>query len=84
MSTSRFLKDSGLTLRMTSVMFLLGGLFVAIVVSLMYLFDPAYAPIIGLIGLGIAFFQWWSSDTVAMRAMRAREVTPSRRRSCTP
>ncbi len=32
--------------------------------------------IIGVIGIGIAFFQWWSSDKVAMRAMRAREVTP--------
>ena len=35
-----------------------------------------YAIIIGLAGIGIAFYQWWSSDKVAMRAMRAREVTP--------
>ena len=28
------------------------------------------------IAIGIAFWQWWSSDKVAMRAMRAREVTP--------
>ena len=34
------------------------------------------APFIGLAGIGVAFYQWWSSDTVAMRAMRAREVTP--------
>ena len=26
--------------------------------------------------IGFAFYQWWSSDKVAMRAMRAREVTP--------
>ena len=26
--------------------------------------------------IGVAFWQWWSSDKVAMRAMRAREVTP--------
>ena len=32
--------------------------------------------LIGLIGIGVAFFQWWYSDKVAMRAMRAREVTP--------
>ena len=32
--------------------------------------------LIGLAGIGIAFFQWWYSDKAAMRAMRAREVTP--------
>jgi heat shock protein HtpX len=32
--------------------------------------------IIGLIGIGIAWWQWYSSDTIAMKAMRAREVTP--------
>ena len=41
----------------------------------MYAF-PAYAILIGLAGIGVAFYQWWSSDKVAMRAMRAREVTP--------
>jgi heat shock protein HtpX len=35
-----------------------------------------YAFIIAVIGIGIAFYQWWSSDKVAMRAMRAREVSP--------
>ena len=29
-----------------------------------------------IIAIGVAFWQWWSSDKVAMRAMRAREVTP--------
>ncbi len=32
--------------------------------------------LIGLVGIGFAFFQWYHSDTVALRAMRAREVTP--------
>lgn len=76
MARSRFLKDTGLTVRMTTVMFLLGALFVGIVVSMMFLFDPQYAPFIGLAGIGVAFYQWWSSDKVAMRAMRAREVSP--------
>jgi heat shock protein HtpX len=76
MARSRFVKDPGLTVRMTSVMFLLGALFVGFVVTLMFLFDPRYTPFIALVGLGIAFYQWWASDTVAMRAMRAREVTP--------
>jgi heat shock protein HtpX len=56
-------------------MFLLGALFVALVVTLMYTFSN-FAFIIGIGGIGIAFYQWWASDKVAMRAMRAREVTP--------
>src|SRR5918994_6343498 len=60
---------------MTLVMFLLGALFVALVTTLMYAF-PKYALIIGLVGIGVVFYQWWTSDTVAMKAMRAREVTP--------
>ena len=75
MATTRFIKDTGLTVRMTSVMFLLGALFVGLIVGLMYAV-PQYAVFIGVIGLGIAWYQWYSSDKVAMRAMRAREVTP--------
>jgi heat shock protein HtpX len=75
MARTRFLPDRGLTARMTLVMFLLGALFVVLVVSLM-LAMPRYAVLIGLGGIGVAFYQWWSSDKVAMRAMRAREVTP--------
>ncbi|WP_447646701.1 zinc metalloprotease HtpX [Nocardioides zeae] len=77
MARTRFLPDSGLTARMTLVMFLLGGLFVALVVALMVAVrSPGLAMIVGVVGLGIAFFQWWTSDTMAMRAMRAREVSP--------
>src|SRR5436190_6156139 len=75
MAHTRFVPDTGLTVRMTTVLFLLGALFVALVVGLMYAF-PSYAVIIGLIGIGIAFFQWWNSDRAALRAMGAREVTP--------
>ncbi len=75
MAHSRFIKDRGLTARMTLVMFLLGGLFVALIVGLMYAV-PQYAALIGLVGIGIAVYQWYSSDKVAMKAMRAREVTP--------
>jgi heat shock protein HtpX len=75
MARSRFIKDAGLTVRMTTVMFLLGALFVALVVTLMYTFSD-FAFLIAVGGIGIAFYQWWSSDKVAMRAMRAREVTP--------
>jgi len=75
MATTRFIKDRGLTARMTLVMFFLGALFVAVVAMLMVAL-PDYAILIGLIALGILFYQWWTSDKVAMRAMRAREVSP--------
>lgn len=75
MARTRFIKDSGLTARMTLVMFLLGGLFVALVVGLMYAV-PKYAFLIGIIGLGVAWFQWYNSDTLALKAMRARVVSP--------
>lgn len=76
MARTRFLPDRGLTTRMTLVMFLLGALFVTLVVAIMFAVrSTGLALVVGLIGLGIAFFQWWSSDTLAMRAMRAREVS---------
>jgi heat shock protein HtpX len=76
MARTRFRSDVGLTARMTSVMFLLGAVFVVLIVGLMFVLPAAWTPIIGVIGLGIAWGQWYFSDTVAMKAMRAREVTP--------
>lgn len=76
MATSRFIKDTGLTARMTLTMFLLGALFVGLVVGLISVVGSGYAPLVAIIAIGMAFWQWWSSDKVAMRAMRAREVTP--------
>lgn len=76
MATSRFIKDTGLTTRMTLTMFLLGALFVGLVVAVIGFAGPTYAPVVAVIAIGIAFWQWWSSDKVAMRAMRAREVSP--------
>lgn len=81
MAHSRFLPDRGLTLRMTTVMFLLGALFVALIAVLMAVFANASGGLgipvlVGLAGIGVAVYQWYSSDKVAMRAMRAREVSP--------
>ena len=76
MARTRFGSDAGLTARMTTVMFLLGAIFVALIVALMFVLPPSWAPFIGIIGLGVAWWQWYNSDTVAMRAMQAREVTP--------
>lgn len=75
MARTRFQSDSGLTARMTATMFLLGALFVAIVVAVAA-YSPGLGVIVGLAGIGIGLFQWWRSDTVALRAMRARVVTP--------
>ena len=80
MAASRFIKDRGLTARMTLTMFLLGALFVVLVVSVALIVGQAAgrgaAAMVGLVGIAIAFYQWWTSDKVAMRAMRAREVSP--------
>ncbi len=76
MSKTRFVKDHGLTTRMTLTMFLLGGLFVVVVVGLMLVVRGPFALLIGVVGLGIAWYQWYKSDTVALRAMRARVVAP--------
>jgi heat shock protein HtpX len=80
MARTRFVGDAGLTARMTLVMFLLGGLFVALVVVLMSVFwsygGVGIGILIGLGGLGLVWFQWYKSDTVAMKAMGAREVSP--------
>jgi heat shock protein HtpX len=76
MARTRFVGDTGLTVRMTTVMFLLGALFVALIVVAMFILPATWAPFIAVIGLGIAWYQWYASDTIAMKAMRAREVTP--------
>src|SRR5438128_11691264 len=80
MSKTRFIDDRGLTARMTLVLFLLGAAFVAIIVALMYAAQsygsPGLAIFVGLAGIGIAVFQWWFSDKVALRAMHARVVSP--------
>jgi len=75
MARTRFAADHGLTARMTSVIFLLGAVFVALIVVVMLILPAQYAPFIALIGLGVAWWQWYNSDTVAMKAMRAREVS---------
>ncbi len=79
MASTRFINDRGLTARMTLVMFLLGALFVALVVGLMYIGGQqsyGLGVLIGLAGIGVAWFQWYKSDSIALKAMRARVVTP--------
>jgi heat shock protein HtpX len=75
--STRFVKDHGLTARMTLTMFVLGLLFVTVIVGLMVIVDsPGLAMVIGVVGLGMVWYQWWNSDKIALKAMRARVVAP--------
>jgi heat shock protein HtpX len=73
-STS-FGKDTGLQIRMTFVFFLLGVLYVGLVVAL--LSSGVNGVTVALIAGGLAAFQLFGSDKLALRAMGAREVTPA-------
>ncbi|MDO9455837.1 zinc metalloprotease HtpX [Nocardioides sp.] len=75
MARTRFIGDAGLTARMTLVMFLLGGLFVALV-AVLAVNSPGIGVIVAVGGIGLAIYQWSTSDKIAMRAMNAREVSP--------
>lgn len=71
---SRYASDPGLTARMTGTMFMLGLLYVVFIAVLIAIgFSAAFVMIIAV---GMLFAQWYFSDTVALRSMGAREVTP--------
>src|SRR5215216_3794734 len=70
-----FGKDTGLQLRMTLTMFLLGLVYVILVVAL--LAAGASGITVAVIAGGLALFQLFGSDKLALRAMGAREVTPA-------
>jgi heat shock protein HtpX len=70
-----FGKDTGLQIRMTFTMFLLGLVYVILIVAL--LASGANGVLIAIIAGGLAAFQLFGSDKLALRAMGAREVTPA-------
>ena len=70
-----FGKDTGLQVRMAFVMLLLGALYVVLVGVLFA--AGANAGLIAIIAVGLAAFQLFGSDKLALRAMGAREVTPA-------
>lgn len=71
---SRYASDPGLTARMTGTMFMLGLLYVVFIGVLIAIgFSAAFVLIIAV---GMLFAQWYFSDTVALRSMGAREVSP--------
>jgi heat shock protein HtpX len=74
MGHTRFRNDPGLTARMGLVGFLLVALYLGVVAALIAYGLPTVFVVV--IAVGVGWGQWYFSDTVAMKAMRAREVTP--------
>jgi heat shock protein HtpX len=73
--SNTFGKDTGLQIRMTVVFFLLGLLYVGLVVAL--LTSGASGVTVALIAGGLAAVQLFGGDKLALRAMGGREVTPA-------
>jgi heat shock protein HtpX len=69
-----FGKDTGLQIRMTVTMFLLGLVYVALVVAL--LAAGANGVLVAFIAGGLALLNLFASDKLALAAMGARVVTP--------
>jgi len=67
-------RDAGLTFRMILTTGLLGLLYVIFAVVLFSVLNVGLAPML-LIVIGLAFFQYYSSDKLALRAAGARIVT---------
>jgi heat shock protein HtpX len=70
-----FGRDTGLQLRMTMTMFLLGLVYAVLVAAL--LGSGVSGVTVALIAGGMFLFQIFASDKLALRAMGAREVTPA-------
>ena len=68
-------RDAGLTFRMILTGGLLGLLYVVFAVVLFNIFNVGLVPML-LIVLGIGFFQYYTSDKLALRAAGAKIVTP--------
>jgi heat shock protein HtpX len=70
-----FGRDPGLQLRMTLTMFLLGALYVVLVVAL--LLAGAHGITVAVIAGALALLNLFASDKMALAAMGARTVTPA-------
>lgn len=74
MAKTRFRSDRGLTARMGVVGFGLGALYVAFGAFLV--FQTGSLAIGAIIVIGMAWGQWYFSDTLALKSIGGREVTP--------
>src|SRR5919199_5235604 len=70
-----FGKDTGLQVRMTVTLFLLGALYVVLVVAL--LAGGVSGVTVAVIAGGLALLNLFASDKLALAAMGAREVAPA-------
>ena len=68
-------RDAGLTIRMLATTGLLGLLYVGFAVVLLLVLKVGLVPML-LIVIGIAVFQYWTSDKLALAASGAKIVTP--------
>ncbi|MGZ4441482.1 MAG: M48 family metalloprotease, partial [Gaiellaceae bacterium] len=68
-------RDAGLTSRMLFTTFLLGLLYVVFAVVLLQVLNVALIPMIVIV-VGLAFFQYYTSDKLALAASGAKVVTP--------
>jgi len=90
MARTRYASDPGLIARMGATIFLLGAVFVGLVVGLFFLLDiysrrgasgqttstGGFIVLAAVIGIGAAFASYYWSDKIALRASGARLVTP--------
>jgi heat shock protein HtpX len=72
---SRFAPDRKLTVRMVTVVFLLGLVYVAFVAALIALLKSLALVVVIVVALLAA--QYWFSDRIALFAMHGHEVTPA-------
>src|SRR3712207_2906769 len=70
-----FGKDTGLQVRMAFTMFLLGAIYVVLVVAM--LAAGVNGVMVAVIAGGLALLNLFGSDKLALRAMGAREVSPA-------
>src|SRR4026208_2332830 len=75
METRAYGRDRGLQGRMYLTIFLLGLLYVVFFAVMISLFKVNLAFAVVLLG-ALAFFQFFTSDTLALKASRAQVVTP--------
>ena len=68
-------RDFGLSSRMFLTMFLLGALYVVFFVVLVQYFQLGFVPMVLLLG-ALAFFQYYTSDKIALAASGAKVVSP--------
>jgi heat shock protein HtpX len=69
-----FGRDAGLTIRMLATTALLGLLYVVFAVVLLQVLNVGLVPMLVIV-VGIAVFQYWTSDKLALRASGAKVVS---------